>query len=65
VAAQRLLPRELAYRLELLVNQREALLREPEAVDLDALHGYLRTHLGDLDELAAVLEGLAADAPRG
>jgi uncharacterized protein YutE (UPF0331/DUF86 family)/predicted nucleotidyltransferase len=61
VAARRLMPRELAYRLELLVNQREPLLREPEAVDLDALHGYLRTHLGDLDDLAGVLEQLAAD----
>jgi uncharacterized protein YutE (UPF0331/DUF86 family)/predicted nucleotidyltransferase len=56
VAAQHLMPRELAFRLELLVNQREALLREPEAVDVDALHGYLSTHLGDLDDLAAVLE---------
>jgi uncharacterized protein YutE (UPF0331/DUF86 family)/predicted nucleotidyltransferase len=64
VAAQHLMPRELAYRLELLVNQREPLLREPEAVDLDALHGYLRMHLDDLDDLAALLEKLAAgDAP--
>jgi uncharacterized protein YutE (UPF0331/DUF86 family)/predicted nucleotidyltransferase len=61
VAGQHLLPRELAYRLELLVNQREALLREPEAVDLDALHGYLRTHLADLEDLAATLEGLAQE----
>lgn len=59
VAAQRLLPRELAYRLELLVNQREALLREPEAIDLDALHDYLRAHLDDVDALAGVLEDLA------
>ncbi len=59
VAAQHLMPRELAYRLELLVNQREALLREPEAVDLDVLHDYLRTHLSDIDELASVLEQLA------
>jgi uncharacterized protein YutE (UPF0331/DUF86 family)/predicted nucleotidyltransferase len=64
VAAQRLMPRELAYRLELLVNQREALLREPESVDLGVLHDYLRAHVGDLEELASVLEGLAADAPR-
>jgi uncharacterized protein YutE (UPF0331/DUF86 family)/predicted nucleotidyltransferase len=66
VAAERLVPRELAYRLELLVNQREALLRESESVDLAALHDYLRAHLADLDELAGVLEGLATDdAPRG
>jgi uncharacterized protein YutE (UPF0331/DUF86 family)/predicted nucleotidyltransferase len=60
VAGQRLIPRELAYRLELLVNQREALLREPETLDLDDLHGYLRAHLVDLDDLAAALEQLAA-----
>ena len=65
VAAQRLIPRELAYRLELLVNQREALLREPESVDRGALHDYLRAHLTDLDELATTLEGLAAEPPRG
>jgi uncharacterized protein YutE (UPF0331/DUF86 family)/predicted nucleotidyltransferase len=62
VAGQRLLPRELAYRLELLVNQREALLREPEALDLDALHGYLSTHLDDLDQLADALEELEGGA---
>jgi uncharacterized protein YutE (UPF0331/DUF86 family)/predicted nucleotidyltransferase len=60
-AAQGLLPRELAYRLELLVNQREALLSASEALDLDALHSYLSTHLGDLDELASALEQLAAE----
>jgi uncharacterized protein YutE (UPF0331/DUF86 family) len=64
VAAQKLIPRELAYRLELLVNQRETLLREPESVDLGALHDYLRAHLVDLDELAATLEGLATDTSR-
>ncbi len=61
VAAQGLIPRELAYRLELLVNQREALLSEPEKLDLDALHTYLSTRLGDLDELASALEHLAAE----
>jgi uncharacterized protein YutE (UPF0331/DUF86 family)/predicted nucleotidyltransferase len=60
VAAQGLIPRELAYRLELLVNQREALLSEPEQLDLDALHAYLSAHLNDLDALASALEHLAA-----
>jgi uncharacterized protein YutE (UPF0331/DUF86 family)/predicted nucleotidyltransferase len=57
-----LIPRDLAYRLELLVNQREALLREPERVDRDALHSYLATHLPDLDDLAATLDRLADGA---
>jgi uncharacterized protein YutE (UPF0331/DUF86 family)/predicted nucleotidyltransferase len=62
VASQGLIPRELAYRLELLVNQREALLSEPDTLDLDALHAYLSTRLSDLDELAGALEQLAAGA---
>jgi uncharacterized protein YutE (UPF0331/DUF86 family)/predicted nucleotidyltransferase len=62
VAAKGMIPRELAYRLELLVNQREALLYEPEKLDLDALHSYLSTRLGDLEELAGALETLVAAA---
>lgn len=60
VAGKGILPRELAYRLELLIDQREGLLRAADTLDRDALHGYLTSHLGDLDDLAATIEGLAA-----
>jgi uncharacterized protein YutE (UPF0331/DUF86 family)/predicted nucleotidyltransferase len=58
VATQGLIPRPLAYRLEVLTNLRDTLLYEPEKLDHALLHDHLTHHLPDLDAFAAEMEKL-------
>jgi uncharacterized protein YutE (UPF0331/DUF86 family)/predicted nucleotidyltransferase len=56
VASQQLIPRPLAYRLELLVNLRDTLVHEPGGVDHEVLYEHIQQHLGDLEEFVNVVE---------
>lgn len=56
VAAQKIIPPELAYRLETLVNLRDALVHEPDTLDRALLYDLLRQRLDDLSAFADVIE---------
>lgn len=56
VAAQQLIPRTLAYRLELLVNLRDALLYEPGGLDHELLYEHIQQRVGDLEDFALAIE---------
>ncbi len=56
VAQQQLMPRSLAYRLEILVNLRDDLVHEPAALSHEVLYDHLQQRLGDLAEFAEVIE---------
>ena len=58
VAAQQLIPRPLAFRLELLVNLRDALVHEPGTLDHDLLYEHVQQHVGDLEAFATAMEEL-------
>lgn len=58
VAAQQLIPRPLAFRLELLVNLRDSLVHEPGTLDHDLLYEHVQQHLGDLETFATTVEEL-------
>ena len=62
VATQGLIPRPLAYRLEVLTNLRDTLLYEPDTLDHALLYDHLKHHLVDLDAFAAEMEKLCGDA---
>ena len=56
VASQGILAKPLAYRLEVLVNLRDALLHNTDTFDRDVLYDYLYTRLDDLDTFADKME---------
>lgn len=56
VAAQKIIPQQLAYRLETLVNLRDALVHDPDALDHDLLFDHLHQRLDDLGEFADVVD---------
>ncbi len=56
VAAQHLIPRELAYRLEVLTNLRETLIHEPGTLNHELLYEHLQQRLDDLEQFARVIE---------
>lgn len=56
VAGQQIIPRTLAYRLELLVNLRDALVHEPGTLDHELLYEHLQHHLADLESFAQTVE---------
>lgn len=56
IAAQQLIPRALAYRLEVLVNLRESLVHDPSTLDRDLLYSHLQYRLDDLEEFADTVE---------
>src|SRR5258707_666371 len=47
IAAQQIIPRPLAYRLELLVNLRDALVHEPGTLNHDLLYEHIQHRTGD------------------
>ena len=61
VAAQGLIPRPLAYRLETLTDLREALLYEPDTLDHAALYDHLHQRLAALEEFAGAMEKLVGE----
>ncbi len=61
VAAQNLIPRTLAYRLEPLTDLREPLLSEPDTLDHALLYDHLRQRLAALEEFAEAMDRLCED----
>jgi len=61
IAAQHIIPQNLAYRLEVLANFRDALVHDPSALDHDILYDHIQHRLEDVESFAtAVEEKLAA-----
>ncbi len=58
VATQGLIPRPMAYRLEVLVNLRDTLLYEPETLDHGLLYDHLKHYLPDFEAFAVEMEKL-------
>lgn len=56
VAAQQLIPRPLAYRLEISVNLRDTLVHEPGVLDHELLYEHIQQHVGDLEAFALAIE---------
>lgn len=56
VSGQKIIPQQLAYRLETLVNLRDALVHDPDALDHDLLYDHLHHRLDDLGEFADVVD---------
>ena len=55
VAAQHIIPQTLAYRLEILINLRDALVYDPGTLSHDLLYDHIQ-HLDDLKTFAAAIE---------
>jgi uncharacterized protein YutE (UPF0331/DUF86 family)/predicted nucleotidyltransferase len=56
VASQQLIPRALAYRLEVLTNMRDALVHDSSTLNRDLLYDHLQQGLGDLEEFANAID---------
>lgn len=56
VATQQIIPRVLAFRLEVLINLRDALVYEPGTLDHDLLYEHIQQRIGDLDDFAQAVE---------
>lgn len=56
VAAQQIIPRVLAYRLEIFTNLRDTLVHDPSSLDHELLYDHLQKRLGDLEEFAKTIE---------
>ena len=56
VASQQLIPRPLAYRLEVLSNMRDTLVHDSGTINRDILYDHLQQRLGDLEEFAQVID---------
>lgn len=56
VAAQQLIPQQLAYRLEILTNLRDALVYDPSTLNRDLLYDHIQQRLTDLASFASLVE---------
>ena len=56
VAAQRLIPQPLSYRLEVLTNLRDALVHDPGTLNHDLLYDHIQQRLEDFEAFAAAVE---------
>ncbi len=56
VAAQRLIPQPLSYRLEVLTNLRDALVHDPGTLNRDLLYDHIQQRLEDFEAFAAAVE---------
>lgn len=56
VASQQLIPRTLAYRLEVLANLRDTLVHEPGALDHAQLYEHIQQRTDDLEAFARAVE---------
>lgn len=56
VAAQRIIPQTLAYRLEILINLRDALVHDPGTLSHDLLYDHIQQRLDDLKTFADAIE---------
>lgn len=59
LAVQQLIPRPLAYRLEVLVNLRDSLLHDPDLLNSDMLYDHIQRRLHDLQEFAEIISNKA------
>jgi uncharacterized protein YutE (UPF0331/DUF86 family)/predicted nucleotidyltransferase len=57
VAAQQIIPKNLAYRLEVLTDLRDTLIRDPGALNRDLLYEHLQQRLGDLETFVETIKG--------
>ena len=56
VAAQHLIPQQLSYRLEVLINLRDALVHDPGSLSRDLLYDHIHQRLEDFEAFAAAVE---------
>ena len=56
VAAQHLIPQQLSYRLEVLINLRDALVHDPGSLSRDLLYDHIQQRLEDFEAFAAAVE---------
>jgi uncharacterized protein YutE (UPF0331/DUF86 family)/predicted nucleotidyltransferase len=56
VAAQELIPRPLAYHLELLTNLRDSLVHDPSMLSHEIVYEHVQHHLEDLEAFADAIE---------
>ena len=56
IAAQQILPRSLAYRLEVLTDLRDALLCDPGTLSRDVLYEHVQYRLSDLEAFADAID---------
>ena len=56
ITNQQIIPRSLAYRLEVLTNLRDTLVHEPDALNHEVLYEHIQHHLEDLEEFADTIE---------
>jgi len=56
VAAQHLIPQPLSYRLEVLINLRDALVHDPGTLNRDLLYDHIQQRLEDFEAFAAAVE---------
>lgn len=56
IAVQQIITRPLAYRLEVLTNLRDSLVRDPGGINHDLLYNLVQQHIGDLEEFANLIE---------
>ncbi|MEO8972153.1 MAG: HepT-like ribonuclease domain-containing protein [Ktedonobacteraceae bacterium] len=56
VAAQRIIPQTLAYRLEILINLRDALVHDPGTLSHDLLYDHIQQRLDDLKTFIEAIE---------
>ena len=56
IAAQQIIPRSVAYRLEVLTDLRDALLSDPSALNRDVLYEHVQYRLSDLEAFANAIE---------
>ncbi len=56
IASQQIIPKPLAYRLEVLTNLRDSLVHDPGALNRNLLYDHIQQRLGDLEEFADAIE---------
>ncbi len=56
LASQQLIPRPLAYRLEVLTNLRDALLSEPDTLSHEVIYEHVQHRVDDLDAFADAID---------
>ncbi len=56
VAAQQIIPRPLAYRLEIVTNLRDSLVHDPSKLTPDLLYEHVQQRLSDLEAFADIID---------
>lgn len=56
IAGQKIIPQELAYRLEILTNLRDSLVHDPGTLNRDLLYDHIQQRIDDLKTFAETVE---------